>query len=60
VQRRKYGVHVSGLIDARAGYPLYGPVYGNLFNVYGAADSLSFSCNVDFSGIVSNLRTVRR
>jgi hypothetical protein len=60
VQRSKYGVHVSGLIDARAGYPLYGPVYENLINVYGAADGLSFSCNVDFSGIVSNLRTVRR
>jgi len=60
VQRRKYGIHVSGLIDARAGYPLYGPVYDNLIYVYGAADGLSFSCSVDFGGIVSNLRTVRR
>jgi hypothetical protein len=60
VRRRKDGVHVSGLIDARAGYPLYGPVDGKLINVYGAADGLSFSCNVDFGGIVSNLRTLRR
>jgi hypothetical protein len=60
VLRRKDGVHVSGLIDARAGYPLYGPVYGNLVNVYGEADGLSFSCNVDFSGIVSNLRVTPR
>ena len=60
VRRRKDGVYVSGLIDARAGYPLYGPVYENLINVYGAADGIGFSCNVDFGGIVSNLRTVRR
>ena len=60
VLRRKDGVHVSGLIDARAGYPLYGPVYGNLVNVYGEADGLGFSCNVDFRGIVSNLRVTPR
>lgn len=60
VQRRSDGVHVSGLIDARAGYPLYGPIDVNLVNVYGAADALIFSCSVDTTGIVSNLRITRR
>jgi hypothetical protein len=60
VRRRRDGVHVSGLIDARAGYPLYGPIDVNLVNVYGTADALSFSCNVDTTGIVSNLRITRR
>ena len=60
VRRRRDGVHVSGLIDALAGYPLYGPIDVNLVNVYGTADALSFSCNVDTTGIVSNLRITRR
>ena len=52
-QRRKDVLRVSGLIDGRAGYPLYGPDYGH------AAGDLSFSCDIDHKGIVSNLRIVR-
>ena len=54
VQRLKDGLRVSGLIDGRAGYPLYGPIQG-----YAADGNLSFNCNVDYRGIVSNLRIVR-
>jgi hypothetical protein len=52
VLRNENGLRVSGLIDGRAGYPLYGPVDG-------AAGDLNFSCNVDYRGIVSNLRITR-
>jgi hypothetical protein len=48
LQHRASGLRVGGLIDGRSGYPLYGsPV--------GAVGDLNFSCNVDYSGIVSNL-----
>jgi hypothetical protein len=54
VQRGRKGMRVSGVIDGRAGYPLYGPIHG-------VVGDLGFSCYVDFSGIVSNLHvTVRR
>ena len=48
LQHLASGLRVSGLIDGRSGYPLYGPAKG-------AVGDLNFSCNVDYSGIVSNL-----
>ena len=48
LQHRAGGLRISGLIDGRSGYPLYGPADG-------AVGDLNFSCNVDYSGIVSNL-----
>jgi hypothetical protein len=53
VRRSRDGVRVTGVIDGRAGYPLYGPVYG-------AVGDLGFSCSASFSGIVSNLRVTDR
>jgi hypothetical protein len=53
VRRSRSGVRVSGVIDGRAVYPLYGPVRG-------AVGDLSFSCYADFSGIVSNLHVTDR
>ena len=49
-------LRVSGLIDGRAGYPLYGPIQG-----YAADGDLSFSCKTStFRGIVSNLLRIVR
>jgi hypothetical protein len=59
VERRQYGLRVSGLIDSRGGYPPYGQAYGYQNQGYAAAGDLSFRCNVDYRGVVTNLR-VRR
>jgi hypothetical protein len=59
VERRQDGLRVSGLLDSRGGYPPYGQAYGYQNNGYAAVGDLSFRCNVDYRGAVTNLR-VRR
>ena len=65
VRRRNNGVRVSGLLDSRAGY---GQPYGNAYGYqgqgyqdprYAAQGDLSFRCNVDYRGAVSNVRIGR-
>jgi hypothetical protein len=63
VQRRSTGLRVSGLIST--GYAGYGqPPYGNAYgyqNQYQnqATGDLSFRCNVDYRGYVTNVRIGR-
>lgn len=71
VQRRQNGVRVSGLLDSRGGYgqPPYGNAYGYQGQGYqgqgyqdpryAAQGDLTFRCNVDYRGAVTNVR-VRR
>ena len=59
VERRQNGVRVSGLIDSRGGYPPYGQAYGYQNQGYAAAGDLSFRCNVDYRGAVTNVRINR-
>ena len=59
VERRNNGLRVSGLLDSRAGYPPHGQAYGYQNNGYAATGDLSFRCNVDYRGAVTNVR-VRR
>ena len=59
VERRNNGLRVSGLLDSRAGYPPNGQAYGYQNQGYAATGDLSFRCNVDYRGAVTNLR-VRR
>jgi len=59
VERRQNGLRVSGLIDSRGGYPPQGQAYGYQNQGYAATGDLSFRCNVDYRGAVTNLR-VRR
>ena len=59
VERRQSGLRVSGLIDSRGGYPPQGQAYGYQNQGYAATGDLSFRCNVDYRGAVSQVR-VRR
>lgn len=60
VERRQSGLRVSGLIDSRGGsYPPYGQAYGYQNQGYAATGDLSFRCNVDYRGAVTNVR-IRR
>ena len=59
VERRQNGLRVSGLIDSRGGYPPYGQAYGYQNQGYAATGDLSFRCNVDYRGAVSDVR-IRR
>ena len=60
VERRQSGLRVSGLIDSRGGsYPPHGQAYGYQNQGYAATGDLSFRCNVDYRGAVTNVR-VRR
>ena len=60
VERRQSGLRVSGLIDSRGGsFPPYGQAYGYQNQGYAATGDLSFRCNVDYRGAVTNVR-VRR
>jgi hypothetical protein len=58
VQRRPYGLRVSGLMSARGGYGgQYGYDQGYGYQNQGyAAGQLSFRCNVDYRGAVTGLR----
>ena len=59
VERRQNGLRVSGLIDSRGGYPPQGQAYGYQNQGYAATGDLSFRCNVDYRGAVTNVR-IRR
>ena len=59
VERRRNGLRVSGLLDSRAGMPPYGQAYGYQNQGYAATGDLSFRCNVDYRGAVTDVR-VRR
>ena len=59
VQRRSGGLRVTGLLDSRGGYGTYAqPGYGNRGFAAGGGD-LTFRCNVDYRGAVTNIR-IRR
>ena len=64
VQRRSNGLRVRGLIDSGfSGYGGYGGQpyggYGYQNQGYAAAGDLSFRCNVDYRGAVTNVRINR-
>ena len=61
VRRRNNSVRVSGLLDSRGGYgqPPYGNAYGYQGQGYAAQGDLTFRCNVDYRGAVTNLRVNR-
>ena len=57
VQRRNNGLRVSGLMSSGYGGQYggqYGTQYGNQYAGYG--QQLSFRCNVDYRGAVTNIR----
>ena len=56
VRRRDNGLRVSGVIDSRFGHPPYGVAIGYEHNGYAPAGDLTFRCNVDYGGIVHDLR----
>ena len=56
VERRNNGLRVSGLLDSRSGYPPRGQAYGYQNQGYAATGDLSFRCNVDYRGAVTNVR----
>lgn len=56
VQRRQNGVRVSGMLDSRGGYQPYGQAYGYQGQGYAGQGDLTFRCNVDYRGAVTNLR----
>ena len=59
VERRRNGLRVSGLLDSRGGVPPYGQAYGYQNQGYATTGDLSFRCNVDYRGAVTNVR-IRR
>ncbi|HET6942897.1 MAG TPA: hypothetical protein VFH89_12115 [Sphingomicrobium sp.] len=59
VQRRQSGLRVSGLIDSRGGYAPHGQAYGYQNQGQAVTGDLSFRCNVDYRGAVTDVR-VRR
>lgn len=61
VQRRQSGLRVSGLLDSQGGYHAYGQQpYGNAYGYQGqrhaAQGDLTFRCNIDHRGAVTNVR----
>jgi len=60
VRRRNNGVRVSGLLDSQGGArPPYGNAYGYQGQGYAAQGDLTFRCNVDYRGAVTNVRIGR-
>lgn len=59
VQRRSSGLRVRGLIATGAGYGAYGQGYGGYQNQAYATGDLTFRCNVDYRGVVTNVRLSR-
>lgn len=59
IQRQRSGLRVHGLIDSRGGYPPHGQAYGYQNQGYAATGDLSFRCNVDYRGVVTNVRIAR-
>ena len=59
VERRNNGLRVSGLMSSGGGYGgQYGNHYGYQNQAYGQGD-VSFRCNVDYRGAVTNIRIGR-
>jgi hypothetical protein len=59
VQRRSYGLRVSGLLGSGGSYGGYGGGYGGQYGYQDrgyARGDLSFRCNVDYRGAVTSLR----
>lgn len=56
VQRRSGGLRVKGLIDTGM---RYGGRQGYANNGYAGAGDLSFRCNVDYRGVVTNIKISR-
>jgi len=56
VERRQNGLRVSGLLDSRNGYRPNDRAYGYQNQGYAATGDLSFRCNVDYRGAVTNIR----
>ncbi len=59
VRRTRNGLRVSGMLDSSGGYAQapYGNAYGyQNQNRYAAQGDLSFRCNVDYRGAVTNVR----
>ena len=60
VERQRNGLRVSGLIDSNGGsYPRNGQAYGYQNRGYATTGDLSFRCNVNYRGAVTNVR-IRR
>jgi len=61
VRRRNNGVRVTGLLDSGSGggNPPYGNAYGYQGQGYAAQGDLTFRCNVDYRGAVTNVRINR-
>lgn len=59
VERRQNGLRVSGLLESSAGYPPQSRAYGYQNQGRAATGDLSFRCNVDYRGAVTNIR-IRR
>ena len=62
VRRRNKGVRVSGLLDSSGGaYAPYGNAYGyqGQGQAYAGRADLTFRCNVDYRGAVTNVRINR-
>ena len=59
VQRRNNGLRVSGLMSSGYGGQ-YGSQYGYQNRGYGYGQQLSFRCNVDYRGAVTNIRIRQR
>ena len=59
VERRSSGLRVSGLIDSGTWYGQYGNQYWNQGNLNPRHGDLTFRCNVDYRGYVTNVR-IRR
>ncbi|GAA4747793.1 hypothetical protein GCM10023264_11990 [Sphingomonas daechungensis] len=58
VERRPNGLRVSGLLDSRNGYRPNDRAYGQNPG-YATNGDLSFRCNVDYRGAVTNIRISR-
>lgn len=60
VRRRNNGVRVSGMLDSMNGvYPPHGNAYGYQGQRYAGQADLTFRCDVNYRGAVSNVRINR-
>jgi hypothetical protein len=59
VERRSNGLRVRGLLNSGAAVQPYGQAYGYQNQGYAAVGDLAFRCNVDYRGVVTNVRISR-
>lgn len=61
VERRRNGLRVTGTMDSGMGYAAQGypQPYGNAYGQGYAGGDLTFRCNVDYRGVVTNVRVNR-